>query len=263
MSLGLFSYFGYQLPLARRSRLIKDAGFTHTSIIWGPPEELFAAGKQDTIPDIIRNAGLFLENLHVPFENSNQIWSQNDSERGAFVERHLAAVKDAVRHDVDCLVLHVSSGSNAPGPTEKGLQDFRRIVAAAEDAGVKLAIENTRRDDILDFLMSRIASPALGFCYDSSHDWLWGAPRTGSLRRWGHRLLYTHFSDVSDSQDRHLLPCDGIIDWPQIADVFPRRTYRGILSVEVAADPRVPELPAAFLAKARERLEWIGDLLAP
>lgn len=263
MNLGISSYFGYQLPLAERVALIRDTGFTHTSIFWGPPEELWVTPRRDTMPDVIREARLFLENLHVPFEDCNQIWSANAADRAAFLERHLAAVRDAAKHNVDCVVLHLSKGSNEPGPNEEGLELFRRLVRAAEDAGVKIAVENTRRDDILDYVLSRINSRLLGLCYDSSHDWLWGSPRIGSLRNWGHRLMQTHFSDVSDGADRHLLPRDGTVDWHEIAAAFPLETYKGVRLLEVVpAHAGEYESAAAFLSEARERLEWLNRVLA-
>jgi sugar phosphate isomerase/epimerase len=263
LNLGISVYFGYRLPLAERIRLIKEAGFTHTTLWWGPPEEMYESGKQHAMPELVRSAGLILENLHAPFEECNQLWSANPSERAAFVERHLSAVKDCARHNVKDLVFHVSQGSGGPGPNEEGLDDFRRIVAAGEDARVGIVVENTRRDDICDFLFSRVDSPALGFCYDSSHDWLWGNPRTHLLRAWGQRLRQTHLSDPDDNGDRHVLPGDGLIDWNLIAPAFPRDTYRGILMLEVMPrDVRAYDSPAAFLAEARKRLLQLGGRLA-
>jgi sugar phosphate isomerase/epimerase len=99
------------------------------------------------------------------------------------------------------------------------------------------------------------------FCYDSSHDWLWGRPRLGTLRRWRHRLAQTHFSDAGDDdEDRHLLPRSGRIDWDAVAEAFPAQTYAGVLLLEViAGSPSEP--PEQFLAQAHRQLTWLAARL--
>jgi sugar phosphate isomerase/epimerase len=49
-------------------------------------------------------------------------------------------------------------------------------VAQAESQGVTIALENTRRPDYLDWAFSHIQSSNLGFCYDSSHDFIGANP---------------------------------------------------------------------------------------
>jgi sugar phosphate isomerase/epimerase len=259
---GIFSYFGYRLQFAERIALIKEAGFTHTSVWWGDPEELFHSDKLHLIPEIVRGAGLVLENLHVPFEGCNDLWSDSADARSRFTAQHLAWLGDCATQQIPCMVLHVSHGAEGPGPNAAGLNAFRRIVADAEERSIILAVENTRRDDILDYVFESIQSPALRFCYDSSHDWLWGAPRTGSLRRWGHLLVQTHFSDNTENEDRHHLPGEGVVDWPAVAAAFPRDTYTGRIMLEVLPSNIERTMPPdQFLAKARESIEWLAGML--
>lgn len=262
--LGLFSYFGYELPLDRRLAMIRRAGFWHTALWWGPPEPLFAQGRGHEGPDLARAQGLSVQNLHATFEDSNDLWSPQPSVRHAFLRRKLDCLADCTRHGVGCLVMHVTHGKGAPDPTPDGLALMRELAAAARDAGVRLAIENTRRDDIVAAVLGVIDESGIaGLCYDSSHDWLWGAPRTALLARWGHRLLQTHLSDCDAGEiDRHALPGDGCVGWDQVAAAFPRDSYAGCLMLEVmpagVSDRLAPE---AFLEQAMQRARWLGGLL--
>lgn len=261
LSLGMFSYFGYRLPLQQRLEMIRKCGIDNTSIWWGSIEELVAAGRQHEIPGMVRDLGLTIQNMHAPYEDCNQLWSDSPAERANFLCRHLAFLDDCIRHDITCMVLHVSHGPDGPGPTTAGLSIFEKLVDAAEDRRITLAVENTRRDDINHFLFENIDNPTLAFCYDSSHDRLWGKPYMGTLERWGHRLVQTHFADCDGDIDRHMLPRDGIINWPRLAQVFPA-DYRGCLMLEVMPNGIEDRLePSEFLQVAMSRLHWLAELL--
>jgi len=271
--LGIFSYFGYESPLAARLELIRRAGFGHTSLWWGPDEALVVAGRRRETPAMARDQGLVIEYVHAPFVESNQLWDDSPAVRETYVRRHREYLDDCVRLGLACLVLHVTHGAPSPGPTAEGVAAFERLVGQAEQAGVTLAIENTRRDDIIHRLLEEIPSPRLKFCYDSGHDWLWGHPPGSTLARWGGRLAQTHFADCDGppedplaysgphTHDRHLLPGDGRIDWPALAKIFPQ-SYTGCLLLEVM--PRDLSRwagPEEFLIEARRRLEWVAGLL--
>jgi len=259
--LGIFSYFGYIMPLAERIGLIAAAGFTHTSLWMGPPEELCEQGRADDMPSIVRDAGLTLENLHAPFDRCNDIWSDSEAVRQRMLIEHIEWLDYCSRHRIGCLVVHVTHFDDGPDPTPAGLEAFRRIVEEAEARGVVIAAENTRRQDHLDFLLANIDSPHLGLCYDSSHDWVFARERLGVLRRWGGRLVQTHLSDDDGKTDCHWLPGDGVLDWAGWAAAFPR-TYRGAMMLELLLR-HIPNMlpPAELLAESRRRLQWLAGLL--
>jgi len=257
---GIFSYFGYDLPLRQRLTLLARAGVSHTSLWWGPPEEEFRLGSIHDAPALARDLGLVVENLHVPFEECNDLWLGPD-ERDAFAYRHRAWIDDAHRHAVRTIVLHVSHTDAAPGPTAAGLATFETLARHALGANVTLAVENTRRDDILQAVLDACPIESVAFCYDSSHDHLWGQPRGNTLTRWGHRLRQTHFSDVrdADARDRHLLPGDGDLDWTTLASRFPT-DYRGPVMLEVMPE-NLTDTPETFLEQCVRSLEWLKTIL--
>jgi len=258
---GIFSYFGYERPLRQRLALLARAGVTHTALWWGPPEEEFLLGRIHDAPALARDLGLAVENLHVPFEECNDLWL-GQRERETFARRHRAWIDDARRHAVGTIVMHVSHTAAAPGPTPAGLATFETVARHALQAGVTLAVENTRRDDILHAVLDACPLESVGFCYDSSHDHLWGQPRWNTLARWGGRLRQTHFSDVRDTdlRDRHRLPRDGDLDWPKLATQFPA-AYTGPLLLEVMPT-HLDDTPAEmFLEQCVRSLNWLDKLL--
>jgi len=259
---GLFAYFGYELPLAQRLALIARAGFAGTAMWWADDEALVRAGRRAEMPAMVRDAGLAPLNAHLSFADCNDIWSPSRTVRESWLARRAADVEECARLDVPCAILHVTHGVDAPEPTGDGLDVLGRLVRQAEQAGVTLAVENTRRDDIVHRVLETFDSPAVGFCYDSSHDWMWGRPRGGTLRRWGARLVQTHLADCdAEGRDRHLLPGDGPLDWREVAGLFPP-AYRGPLMLEVLPrDLGRWASPEAFLAEAKRRLERLEGLL--
>ena len=262
LPIALFSWFGYDLPLAERLGLIASTGFKSTAIWWGSPEKEFIHGDRHAMPAMVREAGLEILNAHVPFEEANRLWSDDATQRDEFVSDHLHWLDDLARHDIKCMVLHVAFARDTLEPSLAGFESFRTIVAAAEERQIKLAVENVILPQHLDFVLSEINSPALGFCYDSSHDFIYSDQPLEILSKWSGRLLQTHLSDNNGKRDYHWHVGDGSIDWPSLARLFPRETYKGALMGEIICrDKAHTEPPEEFLSKTFARLTWLAKLI--
>ena len=61
--LGIFAWFGYELPLRESFRLIRAAGFDRVMLWWGEYEGDIPLKDQ---PDRARRMGLEIENAHAP-----------------------------------------------------------------------------------------------------------------------------------------------------------------------------------------------------
>lgn len=258
---GIFSWFGFRHPIDERMRMIKTAGFSATSVWLGRPERLVHEGRGDEIPEIVRSHGLELEYIHASYANCNKLWSESAADRAVIREDYLRDIAYCARHRIPVLVVHISKGLSPPGVKPTGLEVVGDLVKAAEDSGVCLAVENTRQPGHLDFILENIESPHLGFCYDSSHDFLVGAPVGELLRKWGRRLRITHLSDNDERSDRHWLPGTGIGDWERIARAFPFGDFSGYLTLEVLPTGGERKSGEEFLREAHSRLQWLEDLL--
>ncbi|NSW81787.1 MAG: sugar phosphate isomerase/epimerase [Syntrophothermus sp.] len=259
--LGIFSWFGFVLPLSERLRMIKEAGFGATSV-WWEDEQGYPGIKKENMPRMVRESGLLLENIHVPYDGCNALWNENRSVREAEVKKHIAWVEDCIRYDIPVMVMHIADGPAPPGVLKYGVESIGRILRVAEQGGIILALENTDHTSYLRLVLSEIESPCLGLCYDSSHDLLYNPDSPQLLSELGGRLVATHLSDTDGMRDRHWLPGQGVIDWEQIGRVFPQATYRGLLSLEVCADGCWSRGdPEAFIKKAYAQALRIGGLL--
>ncbi|HOF86519.1 MAG TPA: sugar phosphate isomerase/epimerase family protein [Armatimonadota bacterium] len=255
---GIFAWFGYRMPLPELFRLVRAAGFRSVSLWWDPAPTRCATVHG--MPALARDAGLYVESAHVPFSRSNALWAADPAVRQPVLEEYLAWLGDCAVHRIPRLVMHVVSGHGPEAPTETGMDSFRQLVRAAEARGVTLALENTRRPDLLSALLAAFPSPRLGLCYDISHDRLWPAEAPGLLWRHGDRLATVHLSDTDGRLDRHWLPGDGVVDWPAFAAALPRG-YAGPLMLEVMPY-KTPALSAeAFLAEASQRAGRLDALI--
>ncbi len=247
--------------MAQRARLIKDAGFDVVSLWWGE-EEKANTGSLHDLPAIVRERGLTIDNIHAPFEGSNDFWSEAESDRQNILDKHLAWIDDCARHEIPKMVMHLTQGPNPPAPNEPGFAIIKRLVKAAEDKNVILAVENLRCIERLDFVLSRIDSPHLAFCYDSSHDFLWSQQPGDILSKWADRLVTTHFSDNDGQEDRHWLPNTGTVDWQKIGRSFPVETYTGPLMLELLPKEDGPKRSAKeFVTAAYESACTVAEIL--
>ncbi len=257
--LGIFGWFGYRMPLPELFRLIRAAGFSLVSLWWEPTEKRYAAIHSQ--PGLARDAGLIVESVHVPFRHANALWHPDPDIRHPVLDDHLTWLEDCRAYGIPRMVMHVVSGEAKAAHVDVGLDSFRQLVFAAEASGVTLALENTRRPDLLDLLLATFPAPALGLCYDAAHDRLWPGAPPGTLARHDNRLVTTHLSDTDGGMDRHWLPGDGVIDWPAIMGAL-ATDYTGPLMLEVMPY-KTPDITAEeFLTLAWEQGRWLAGMQA-
>lgn len=258
--LGIFSWFGYVLPFQERIRLIKEAGFRAASIWWEDEDQPWPMKKED-MPQFVRDMGLVVENIHVPFNESGLLWSEQESERNKIIEAHLSWLKACGDHRIPVMVMHLTEAGHHPAPNDFGLESMSQLVRAAEALKVTIAIENTQRNDNVPYILERIDSKYLGFCFDSSHYHLTDKQDFHLLNKYGGRLVTTHLSDNDGEKDRHWLPGQGSIDWLKVSEHFPQ-DYRGCLTLE--AYPTVQEREGSarsFLEKAYSSAVEVRNLI--
>lgn len=260
---GMFSWFGYPMPFVDRLTLIKGAGFDATGFWLGPEEELVGQGKVDRLPDLIRSRDLFLDYVHAPDIGCNDLWSESGAKRERWKHTYSRYVLFCKQHRIPLLVMHVSQskGEQPVRTSDEGVQLLSDLVKLAEDSEVKLAVENTMVPAYLDRIFANIESSNLGFCYDTSHDFLYSVTPGLLLERWGHRLLATHLADNDGLLDRHWLPGTGTIDWYAVQHNFPLRSYGGSLTLEVLPEDKERESAAEFVEAAYGAVQWLTKIL--
>lgn len=263
LSLGIYSWFGYSLPLEKRLEMIKQAGFNATCLWFGHEEKMVADGLADEMPGLVRGMGLVLDNIHAPFWDHYLLWSESQDAMAKIRKELETTLLFCGKHHIPNMVAHLASGANFPPPSPSGLQLIRDLVSQAENLGVTIAVENTKRPAYLEYIFSNIQSPNLGFCYDSSHDFLPEQSRGLELEKWGDLLVTTHLSDNYGVNDDHLLPGKGTIDWQAIERYFPKNSYKGVLMLEVdGPDASKGFTPEEFLQSGYQWLRRFEEMLA-
>lgn len=257
IKLGIFSWFGFVMPFQEMLELIKKAGFDATCIWWEDEEGPRTLRKYE-MAKIVGDSGLIIDNIHAPFCASNDLWSESQLARKEIIKKHTTWIEDCAKYRIPIMVMHLTEGEETPGPNKYGIESMLLLSKVAEDLGVKIAVENTRREDNVPFVLSKIPSAHLGFCFDSSHANLGQRVDALLLREYGERLITTHLSDNDGMVDRHWIPGNGRIDWKRLGELFPSRSYRGSLTLEVC--PKWNKTPEEFLAKAFGSASRVRDI---
>ena len=214
--------------------LTKQAGFDGVHLWWDAFDDGQDYRRQ---PELARRAGLYVENLHAPFDDINGIWEDTAAGQAVF-ELYLRCVDDCAAFGVPAMVMHPSRGRQHPQPNQLGLERFRRIVDRAERSGVNVTIENIfsqPKIECASWLLEEIASPRFGFCFDAGHFNIFA---NDMLARFGHRLMALHLHDNDGAHDQHRLPFDGNADWPALMRAVAETGYEGPTSLEIKADPQ-------------------------
>ncbi len=259
----IYFWFGYPVPPRERMGLIADAGFDAVMLWWGD-EYQGVNGTKEQLPEMARNRGLWVENIHVPFADANLLWKDGIN-AGSVFERYLRCIDDCRDHGIPVMVLHATQGNHPPPAGPVGLDRLRRLVGHAERQGVTIALENLRRSEHLDRAYEAIPSVRLGFCYDSGHENHY-TKEWNLLDRYGHRLAALHLHDNRGGLDQHLPPGEGTIRWPWLMEKIARTGYRGPVSLELSniASPRLRKMSAeSFLARAYSKAVALCAMMVP
>ncbi len=256
--LSIFDWFGYQLTMEERYGLIKKAGFSQVMILWG--HRLGRGVDYRLAPEIAREAGLAVENIHAPTEGQHALW--RDDLTGQNVEQcYDICLEDCRSLGVPTLVIHIP-GDDCP-VTPSGLQRMQRLTQRAEDLEVNLALENVQNVRNLGAVFGAIGSPRLGLCYDCCHHYNGGVD-TDILELYGRRLMGLHLHDNSGASRsccvQHRLPFDGDIPWAQVMEKISATGYRGATALEPMYWDYQELPPDVFLYRAFEKAKSLDRL---
>lgn len=169
--LGLFSYYGFNTPLKDRLKNIKNIGFDSTMLWWGD-KLAFSEMKPEEIITECQMLDLEIKNIHIPFIEVNKIWSGNSFERNQLYQKHINWLDDCHKFKIDMMVMHISKGSSIKKINNYGIQFIQELFKIAKNYNIKIAIENTKNNDLLFEIFENIDSNMLGLCFDSSHAWV-------------------------------------------------------------------------------------------
>ena len=189
--------------------MIRTAGFDGVMLWWSKHLDRNDYRKG---PQFAREAELSIENIHTPFQIQDDIWLDNlDGE--VAMDCYLQSIADCAEFEIPTMVIHLPDEDKPCNAL--GLDRFRKIAERAELFGVNVALENLHNLTNLTYLLDRLDSCRIGFCYDCSHHY-WFYPNSDLLSMFGSRLMALHLHDFCEMNGQyitHRLPLDGKIDW--------------------------------------------------
>ena len=214
--------------------------------------------------------GLTFENAHCSLATVGcwnfHIWEPGEEGDGV-LQVLLHDMENCHICGVPMLVLHVDARSYANNVFEVGRQRFAALVEQAEAYGIRLAIENINCGPYLFRIMEEFPQSHVGFCYDSGHN-LCATPETDYSPLFG-RLFCCHLHDnhaggpdETMSIDEHLLPGDGLVDFPKLMGQMRKAGYTGALTLEMSYREHYQKKysPEQYVAAVYERASWLRDL---
>jgi sugar phosphate isomerase/epimerase len=252
---GIFHWYGYILPLEGRLRQIKQAGFDYVMLWWEDEVYPHTISRMELI-NILKSYDLKLDNVHLPFENINNLWNESSAQRNNHIDLVKKWLNECKLSGADTVVMHASQGSSNELNLSFGYDSFSEIAREAENIHIKVAVENTQMLKYTDFILKEITSPNIGFCYDSSHDFVVNGNNSGEiLDRWKSKLIAVHLSDNDGLYDRHWIPGNGIINWNKIINIVEHANIKSYSMEVVPSDEEKKLIPIEFLIKARKNME--------
>ena len=208
-----------------QARLISKNGFETTFLSFEKSprlEEIMCELKKESVA---------CESMHAPFYGINRIWSKGEDGEQMLKEL-IDCVDDCARHEIPTIVVHLSSGVNAPRINEAGYERFARLMEHAKRRGVIVAYENQRMLANLAFVFEQF--PEAGFCWDVGHEACF-AKGMEYMPMFGKRLCVLHIHDnmMEYNSDQHMIPYDGAIDFDRVARHIAQSSYEGSVMLEV------------------------------
>ncbi len=248
----IYDWFGYDLKVEERYKMIKEAGFDGVLLWWS---EYLDRNDYRSGPKMVREAGLYIENIHTPFQVQDYIWLDNlDGESS--LKCYLQCVLDCAEFEIPTMVIHLPDDDKPYN--EIGLNRIKNIAEKAEQLNVNVALENLHNLTNLSYILEQVDSPRIGFCYDCCHH-LRYYPNYDFLTKYSPRLMALHLHDYSENSI-HRLPFDNTINWANTMSSIASTNYKGNIAIE-AMNWAYKDISATqFLYKAYEGAKRLEDL---
>ena len=207
---------------------IKEAGFKNVFIQWY--NENFTPSQEEQLK-YVREKGLNVIFAHLGYQNINDLWLENE-EGNKLVDRYKNDIKVCKENNIPMVVMHLTRKSVAPKYNEIGLKRLQEIADYAESLGIKIAFENTKIKGYLEYVIENIKNENVGICFDSGHNHVHFNDEL-DLSKFKNRIFAVHLHDNDQSDDLHLLPFDGTINWEKLMKDLRNNNYNGPITLEL------------------------------
>lgn len=207
---------------------IKHAGFKKVFIQWYNQDW---HPTQEEQLKYIRQHGLDVIFAHLGYQNINDLWVENGN-GNKLVTRYLNDINVCAKNNIPMVVMHITAESKAPPYNETGLNRLREIVDCAKSFNIKVAFENTKIKGYLDYVIENIDRDNAGICFDAGH-YHAHFDDDFDFPKFKDRIFAVHLHDNDKSDDLHLMPFDGTLDWNKVIKNLKNCNYDGPVTMEL------------------------------
>ena len=234
---------GDAAPYLRR---IAAAGFTHVHWCheWNT-DYVYDSAELAGIQRCFSECGLKLLDLHGSTGHLRRWFAVDETERQTGVALVKNRIEMTARLGGQTVVMHAHAGFM--DPVRRSLDDLQPI---ARQYGIRIAIENEDEFATPRKLFSEYPPDFLGLCYDSGHGNIADRRGLDELATLTNRLIALHLHDNDGTSDQHKLMFTGTVDWPRLARLIARSSYRQCVSSESVMRNTGITIEEEFLAKA-------------
>lgn len=207
---------------------IKDVGFRDVFVQWYNKD--WNPSQEEQLK-YIKSSGLNVIFAHLGYQGINSIWEHGNA-GDELISRYKNDLDACKKNNIDMVVMHLTSKSVAPHYDEIGLNRIRQITEYAKKLGIKVAFENTKIKGYLEYIISNIKDDNVGVCFDSGHCHV-HFDDDFNFNLFKNRIFAVHLHDNDKSDDLHLLPYDGTIDWQWLIKMLKESNYNGPITLEL------------------------------
>ena len=179
-------------------------------------------GYANRLTDELKKFGMKVRTMHAPFSETLDISSLDESLRKETISEIKAAVSVFSRlPGAEIVIIHPGGILTRPEEEKTRLVQSRKSLVeldqALSESKIRLAAENMLpglvgwQPSDLSFLIEDL--PNTGICLDTGHAHISGVLEV-ILKTLKDKIIAFHLSDTYDSVDRHLIPSEGTVDWP-------------------------------------------------
>ncbi len=207
---------------------IKNAGFENVFIQWY--NRNWKPTQEEQLK-YIKQIGLNVIFAHLGYENINDIWIENKIV-DKLIEKYKNDIKICKQNNIPMVIMHLTSSNKAPKYNKIGIKRLQEIADYAQSLNIKIAFENTKIKGYLDYVIENIDNENVGICFDSGHYHVHFNDEF-DFNKFKNRIFAVHFHDNDKTDDSHLIPFDGTLNWEETIKNLKQCNYEGPVTLEL------------------------------
>lgn len=226
--------------------LLADQGVTGIEIPLGSPDYFNHRDSKDVklLMNSCKVSGIRITTIHSPFAQDCDISSLDDQIHENGVSSLLESIEFANIVDCDKIIVHASDKvvDNRQKRLNRAKGVLKEMSIVALESNVNLAIENLPPEylcntyqEILS-IIKHIKSSAVSVCFDCGHANMQGLFAENAQQLLPHSSVI-HVHDNDGSEDKHLFPGKGNIDWKSFWKEYKRIDCGASISLECLPQP--------------------------